>query len=70
MTARYAKRGAELFGARAPRVSPAFAQLRPGRQRRGYNYFLTISAFSIIAMPPRSASLPFSVILLPQYSAS
>ena len=33
-------------------------------------YLLTISAFSIMAMPPRSASLPFTVMLLPQYSAS
>ena len=29
-------------------------------------YFLTISAFSIIAMPPRSAILPFRVMVLPQ----
>src|SRR5207244_13572091 len=35
-----------------------------------YNYFLTISAFSSIATPPRSASLPFRVMVLPQYSAS
>jgi hypothetical protein len=33
-------------------------------------HFLTISAFSIMAMPPRSASLPFTVMFLPQYSAS
>src|SRR5437667_11846191 len=33
-------------------------------------YFLTISVFSIIAMPPRSAILPFTVMLLPQSSAS
>ena len=35
-----------------------------------HRYFLTISAFSSIAMPPRSAALPFSVTVLPQYSAS
>jgi hypothetical protein len=29
-------------------------------------YFLTISAFSIMAMPPRSAILPFKVMVLPQ----
>jgi hypothetical protein len=29
-------------------------------------HFLTISAFSIMAMPPRSAILPFNVIVLPQ----
>jgi hypothetical protein len=33
-------------------------------------YFLTTSTFSIMAMPPRSASLPLTVIVLPQYSAS
>ncbi len=33
-------------------------------------HFFTISAFSIMAMPPRSASLPFTVMFLPQYSAS
>jgi hypothetical protein len=35
-----------------------------------YNYFFTISAFSIMATPPRSASLPLTVMFLPQYSAS
>src|SRR5207244_8804875 len=49
-----------VFGTHAPRVS----------QRRGYSYFLTTSAFSIIAMPPRSASLPFTVTFLPHKSAS
>src|SRR5439155_18237672 len=34
------------------------------------NYFLTTSAFSTIAMPPRSASLPFTVTFLPHKSAS
>jgi len=34
------------------------------------DYFFTISAFSIMAMPPRSAILPFNVTVLPQYSAS
>src|SRR5207245_10333814 len=34
------------------------------------NYFLTTAAFSIIAMPPRSASLPFTVTFLPHKSAS
>ena len=29
-------------------------------------YFFTISAFSIMAMPPRSAIFPFKVIVLPQ----
>jgi hypothetical protein len=33
-------------------------------------YFFTTSAFSIIAMPPRSAILPFKVIVFPQYSAN
>ena len=33
-------------------------------------YFLTISAFSSMAMPPLLASLPFSVTVLPAYSAS
>jgi hypothetical protein len=33
-------------------------------------HFFTISAFSIMAIPPRSAILPFSVTVLPQYSAS
>jgi hypothetical protein len=34
------------------------------------DYFFTISAFSSIATPPRSATLPLSVTVLPQYSAS
>ena len=33
-------------------------------------YFLTISAFSIMAIQPRSAILPFNVTVLPQYSAN
>ena len=39
-------------------------------QQNAYGYFFTTSAFSIIAMPPRSAILPFNVIVLPQYSAN
>ena len=34
------------------------------------NYFLTISAFSSIASPSLSATLPLSVMVLPQESAS
>jgi len=37
----------------------------PRAERRG-RYFFTISAFSSMAMPPRSASLPFNVIVFPQ----
>ena len=37
---------------------------------RNAAYFLTISAFSSIATPPRSAILPLTVIVLPAYSAS
>jgi len=33
-------------------------------------YFLTISAFSIMLMPSRSASFPFNVTVFPAYSAS
>jgi hypothetical protein len=29
---------------------------------QGYVYFFTISAFSIMAIPPRSASFPFTVM--------
>ena len=36
------------------------------RSQTDVRYFLTISAFSIIAMPPRSAILPFRVMVLPQ----
>jgi hypothetical protein len=39
-------------------------------ERLDARHFLTISTFSIMAMPPRSASLPFTVMFLPQYSAS
>ena len=39
-------------------------------ERLSARHFFTISAFSIMAMPPRSASLPFRVMFLPQYSAS
>jgi len=39
-------------------------------EQRRARYFLTNSAFSIMAMPPRSAILPFNVTVLPQYSAN
>ena len=51
-------------------VTVALWAMRAFGQRNGYNYFFTISAFSIMAMPPRSAILPFNVIVFPQYSAS
>src|SRR5437870_11702448 len=38
--------------------------------RRDDRYFLTISAFSFMALPPRSAILPFRVMRLPQYASS
>ena len=42
----------------------------PKSQRDRYSYFFTISAFSSMAMPPRSAIFPFNVIVFPQYSAN
>ena len=42
----------------------------PGPRCAARYYFLTTSAFSIIAMPPRSASLPFKVTFFPHKSAS
>jgi len=39
-------------------------------QLNGQGYFFMTSAFSIMATPPRSASLPFNVIVFPQYSAN
>ena len=42
----------------------------PGLRCAARYYFLTTSAFSIIAMPPRSASLPFKVTFFPHKSAS
>src|SRR5205807_8649372 len=42
----------------------------PSTSLRYAHHFFTISAFSSIAIPPRSANLPLSVIVLPQESAS
>ena len=53
-----------------PQVMPRDFSTSLGMTAWIARYFLTISAFSIIAMPPRSASLPFNVMFLPQYSAS
>jgi hypothetical protein len=52
---------------RDPSTPLGFAQ---DDKRPSARHFLTTSAFSIMAMPPRSASLPFTVMFLPQYSAS
>jgi hypothetical protein len=46
-----------------------YAPAQDDEQRRA-RYFFTISAFSIMAIPPRSAILPFNVTVLPQYSAN
>jgi len=61
------------YGRRCGLTTNKGAYSRPPCERRarfarrdGNNYFFTISAFSIIAIPPRSAILPFSVIVLPQ----
>lgn len=52
---------------RDPSTALRFAR---DEEQRHARYFFTISAFSIMAIPPRSAILPFNVIVLPQYSAS
>src|SRR5262249_7797245 len=51
-------------------VAVALRATRAFRAAKRLHYFLTTSAFSIIAMPPRSASLPFRVTFLPHKSAS
>ncbi len=58
-----------LFNLRAPNLD-CEVPLRSSQLGMTSRYFLTTSAFSIMAMPPRSASLPFTVMFLPQYSAS
>ncbi len=58
-----------LFNLCAPNLD-CEVPLRSSQLGMTSRYFLTTSAFSIMAMPPRSASLPFTVMFLPQYSAS
>jgi hypothetical protein len=55
---------------RTPRHSSTALRAAQDDEQRRARYFFTISAFSIMAIPPRSAILPFNVIVLPQYSAS
>ena len=52
---------------RDPSTPVRFAQDDEGPSAR---HFLTTSVFSIMAIPPRSASFPLIVIVLPQDSAS
>ena len=51
-------------------LRPPLLRFAQNDERLSARHFFTISAFSIMAMPPRSASLPFRVMFLPQYSAS